>query len=267
MKTTTETAKSRSFVCGIQRLPRAVFLAFLILALSSPATYAGIQAKRIATGFANVPLYVCAPPGDTSRIFVAEQHGKIWVVNLPSGTVNATPFLDITFEVGQGQGPGILGMTFDPDYATNGHFYVSWTSGGDGIYGAGISYVASYTVSAGDPNFSDPATEVRIISYDQPQTDHDWNWIGFGIRPGDEGNLYICSGDGGGLEDNHGHQKPYGNGQSINTLLGKILRIHIEADGTYTIPPDNPYFGSAPPFARRSLRSVCATLFEAASTV
>jgi len=230
-----------------RRFVIAGLLAAVILTLSIRASQAAIEALRIATGF-TVPLYVCAPPGDTSRIFVAEQHGKIKIVDLASGTVLPTPFLDITFEVGQGQGPGILGMTFDPNYATNGYFYVSWTSSGDGLYGMGISYVARYTVSPSDPNFSDPATEVRIISADQPDTDHDWDWIGFSNRPGDQGNLYICSGDGGGLEDNGpNHLKPDGNAQSTQTLLGKILRIHIEDDGSYTIPLNNPFFGAPPP--------------------
>ena len=246
MKKTETHIRTRAFGRAFRCFLSAGFLSALALAVTVPTSHAAIDAVRVATGFV-VPLYVCAPPGDTSRIFVAEQHGTIKIINLPSGTVNATPFLDITFEVGQGQGPGILGMTFDPDYATNGHFYVSWTSADDGIFGSGISYVARYTVSA-DPNVADPATEVRIISADQPDTDHDWDWIGFSNRPGDEGNLYICSGDGGGLNDNApNHMDPDGNAQSLETLLGKILRIHIEADGTYTIPPDNPFFGAAPP--------------------
>ena len=237
----TQTHK-RAFARAFRCFLASGFLPLLALAVTMPTGHAALEAVRVATGF-NTPLYVCAPPGDTTRIFVAEQHGKIKIINLPSGTVNATPFLDISSEVGQGQGPGILGMTFDPDYATNGHFYVSWTSADDGVFGSGISYVARYTVSA-DPNVADPATEVRIISADQPDTDHNFDWIGFSNRLGDEGNLYICSGDGGGLNDNApNHLQPFGNAQSLETLLGKILRIHIEADGTYTIPADNPFFG------------------------
>ena len=211
-----------------------------------PASQAGIEAVRVATGL-DTPLYVSAPPGDTSRIFVAEQHGLIRIVQLPSGTVNATPYLDLTDRVGLGQGPGILGMTFDPDYATNGYVYVSWTSAGDGAFSKGISYIARYTVMS-NPDVADRDSEVKIISADQPDTDHDFDWIGFSNRPGDEGNLYICTGDGGGLNDNHPtHEKPYGNAQSLGVLHGKILRIHIEADGTYTIPPDNPFFGDPLP--------------------
>ncbi len=128
------------------------------------------------------------PPGDDTRLFIAEQMGKIKILDLASGTILPTPFLDITFEVGQGQGPGILGMTFDPDYATNGHFYVNWTSAGDRAFSVGVSHVARFTVSA-NPNFADPSTEVTILTADQPDTDHNFDWMSFSNRRGDEGNL------------------------------------------------------------------------------
>jgi len=201
-----------------------------------------MDAERIATGFSS-PLYVCAPPGDTSRLFVAEQHGLIKIINLPSRTVNSTPFLDISFEVGQGQGTGIRGMTFDPNYATNGHFYVSYATDTGGFWNRGVSHIARFTVSA-DPNFTDPSTEVTVITTDQPAGGFNWNWLGFSPRSGDDGNLYICSGDGGNVCDFGVGHAPGGNGQSTQTLLGKILRIHIEDDGTYTIPLDNPFYGS-----------------------
>ena len=245
MRTITDAANFRAFWRAIRYFFVAGFLP--ILALSTFARVGdSIDAERIATGF-TIPLYVCAPPGDTSRLFVAEQHGKIKIINLPSRTVNPTPFLDISFEVGQGQGTGILGMTFDPNYAVNGHFYVSYTTSNGGFWHNGVSHIARFTVSA-DPNFTDPATEVTVITADQPQHDHDFDWIGFSNRPGDEGNLYICSGDGGNSNDQGvGHIEPGGNALSQQTLLGKILRIHIEDNGTYTIPPDNPFVGHPPP--------------------
>src|SRR2546423_720777 len=88
---------------------------------------------------------------------------------------------------------------------------------------------------------------VRVAGgFDQPQTNHTGGWIAFSPRPGDEGNLYIATGDGGNANDQGpGHIEPGGNSQSTETLLGKMLRIHIEDQpGTYTIPPDNPFFGS-----------------------
>jgi glucose/arabinose dehydrogenase len=242
MKTIAQTTKSRA----IQRFFLAGLTTALALTLSMGTGYAGVEAFRIATGF-TIPLYAGAPPADFSRLFVAEQGGKIKIINLPSGTVNPTPFLDISAEVGQGQGTGILGMTFDPNYATNGHFYVSYTTDSGGVFGEGVSHVARFTVSA-DPDVADPASEVTVITADQPQPDHNFDWIGFSPRPGDAGNLYICSGDGGFTEDKGpGHIEPGGNAQSTQTLLGKILRIRIHDDGSYSIPPDNPFFGSPPP--------------------
>jgi glucose/arabinose dehydrogenase len=242
--------KNRMLAQSLKRKRHVALLTAAILAstltISSSRAGDGVDAIRIATGF-SYPLYVGAPPEDTSRLFVAEQHGLIKIINLPSRTVNAKPFLDISFEVGQGQGGGILGMAFDPNYATNGHFYVSYTTDEGGIYNTGVSHIARFTVSATDPNFTDPSTEVTVITADQPFNDHNFDWIGFSNRSGDDDNLYICSGDGGGSCDRGEGHLSGGNGQSTETLLGKILRIHIENDGSYTIPPDNPFSGQPPP--------------------
>jgi glucose/arabinose dehydrogenase len=228
-------------------LAAAAILAFAAPISSSRAQTDRIDATRIATGF-SYPLYACAPPGDTTRLFIAEQHGKVKIIKLPSGTVNPTPYLDITSEVGQGQGNGILGMTFDPNYATNGHFYVSYLTADGGAFDQGVSHIARFTVSSTNPDVADPGTEVTVITVDQPGSDHDFDWIGFSPRAGDEGNLYICSGDGGGAFCDNGQGHAHGgNGQSTATLLGKILRIHIEDNGTYTIPANNPFAGQPPP--------------------
>jgi glucose/arabinose dehydrogenase len=88
---------------------------------------------------------------------------------------------------------------------------------------------------------------LTVLTFDQPEPNHNGGWIGFSPRPGDEGNLYIATGDGGKSNDRGpGHSEPSGNAQSTHTLLGKMLRIHIEDSppGTYTIPPDNPFAGS-----------------------
>lgn len=237
MSNTPKNPYSRPFAHSLRRLLGAGIIPLLALIATATPSPAAIEAVRIATGL-TIPLYVCSPPGDNSRLFIAEQMGKIKIYDIASGNVLPTPFLDITFEVGQGQGPGILGMTFDPDYATNGHFYVNWTSAGDGAFASGVSHVARFTVSS-NPNFADPSTEVTILTADQPDTDHNFDWMGFSNRRGDEGNLYICTGDGG------RDYVPNGNAQNLGVLLGKILRIHIEADGSYTIPRDNPFFGSS----------------------
>ncbi len=173
-----------------------------------------------------------------------EQTGKIKIIKIPARTVNAVPFLDLSSIVSIGGEQGVLGMAFDPNYATNGRFYVSYTTNG-GIYGTNIDHIVEFQVSA-DPDIADPDSETALIVVDHPQTQHQMHTMGFSPRPGDEGNLYIASGDGGGTCDRGiGHTEPGGNGQSTQNMFGKILRFHPEATpGTYTIPPDNPFFGS-----------------------
>ena len=243
MKAFPKNTKLRPSSSAIQSPVASGLVALLALTLSGRIAEGSIEALRVATGL-NLPVYVCAPPGDTSRIFIPEQHGVIKILDFSTNTIRPTPFLDIADEVGTQQGNGILGMTFDPDYAVNGYFYVSYTTDSGGVFDKGVSHIARFTVSA-DPNVANRGSEVTVLTSDRPGSGHNVDWIGFSPRPGDRGNLYICSGDGGGSEDKGtGHDMPDGNGQSTQTLLGKILRIHIEADGTYTIPPDNPFFGS-----------------------
>jgi glucose/arabinose dehydrogenase len=202
-----------------------------------------IAAQRLAGGF-TLPLFAGAPPGDTSRLFIVQKTGQIFIVNLPSGTVNPTPFLDIHDRITvAGNEQGLLGLAFDPDYANNGRFYVDYTAPG-GAFGSGVTHISRFNVTA-NPDIADPSSEIVVLAFDQPQTNHNGGWIGFSPRPGDDHNLYIATGDGGNANDQGpGHIEPGGNAQSTQTLLGKMLRIHIEDDGTYTIPPDNPFVGS-----------------------
>jgi glucose/arabinose dehydrogenase len=220
----------------------AAVLAMVVLSPARAQT-PRLDAARVAGGF-TAPLYVTAPPGDTSRIFVVQQTGQILIINLPSRTVNAIPYLDISGEIVYGGEQGLLGMAFDPNYATNGRFYLNYTAPG-GSFGAGVSHIAEFTVSS-DPDIADPGSEATLLTFDQPQTNHNGGWVGFSSRPGDEGNLYIATGDGGSANDaGEGHIEPGGNAQNTTTLLGKMLRIHIEdAPGTYSIPLDNPFYGS-----------------------
>src|SRR6267142_6366455 len=79
-------------------LIRAAFSPALVSILALQTSHAGIDAQLVATGFDN-PLCLVAPPGDTSRLFVVEQTGKIKIIKLASRTVNATPFLDVSSEI------------------------------------------------------------------------------------------------------------------------------------------------------------------------
>ena len=251
MRTFTKFTTCHRIACAVRGLLYAGLLPAIILTVT-PTISQALEATRIATGL-TIPLYVCAPPGDTGRIFVVEQHGMIKIVDLATNTVLPTPFLDLSGTVGQGVGPGLLGMTFDPNYATNGYFYVCYSTDPHGMTSPGNAYVSRFKVSS-DPNVADQASEKQIISNVQPNPDHEWDWIGFSPRPGDENNLYICTGDGGIPEDEPDDPNfPDGYAQSTQTLLGKILRIHIEDDGSYTIPLDNPFFGDSDPSVKQEI--------------
>jgi glucose/arabinose dehydrogenase len=194
----------------------------------------GITTERIASGLNN-PLYVTSPPGDTSRLFIVEQHtGRIKILNLADMTINPAPFLDIDGLAG-GNEQGLLGLAFDRDYFENGLFYVNLTISN------GTTEIRRYQVSADNPDIADPASESMVITYTQPFSNHNGGWIGFGP----DGYFYLCTGDGGGGND------PGNRAQDITgQRLGKILRIDVHGDDfpadplrNYAIPPTNPFVG------------------------
>src|ERR1700736_1953157 len=213
----------------------------------------GLDAIRVASGLAQ-PLFARAPPGDFNRIFIVQQNGQIRILHLDTGTLNATPFLTVSNIVSGGE-QGLLGLAFDPSYATNGKFYVNYTAPG-GAFNAGITKIVQYQVSA-NPDIADttPANVKTLLSFDHPETNHNGGWIGFSPRAGDDHNLYIATGDGGaGNDQGTGHIEPGGNAQNKTTLLGKMLRIHVDpTTGTYTIPSDNPFTGSTDPNVQKEI--------------
>jgi glucose/arabinose dehydrogenase len=199
----------------------------------------GLDAIRVASGLSS-PVFVTAPPGDFNRLFIVQQNGVIRILNLNTGVLNTTPFLTISGLQAGGE-QGLLGLAFDPAYATNGKFYVKCTV--PGVSGAGTNQIRQYQVSS-NPDVADttPANIKTMLTIDQAQTNHNGGWIGFSPRINDDHNLYIADGDGGNGDDTGtGHLPPDGNAQNNTTLLGKMLRIHVDpTSGTYTIPADNP---------------------------
>ncbi|MCI0538717.1 MAG: PQQ-dependent sugar dehydrogenase, partial [Verrucomicrobiales bacterium] len=194
-----------------------------------------IGVERVGSGFSR-PIFVTAPPGDTARLFVVEQHsGRIRILNLASLETEADAFLTVT-GLTRGNEQGLLGLAFHPNYPVNGLFYVNYTTTGGGP--AGHTEIVRFKVS-GDPktsNIADVASKTVLLSFNQPEENHNGGWLGFGL----DGFLYISTGDGGGANDRHG---TIGSGQDRNTLLGKILRIDVDNGSPYGIPEGNPFKG------------------------
>jgi glucose/arabinose dehydrogenase len=162
--------------------------------------------------------------GDTA-LYVTEQVGRVRAVR--DGQLAPEPVLDISADVRSGGEQGLLGMAFSPDGT---RLYLNYTNTG------GDTRVEEYTMSGSTP---DPASRRQLLAAPGLQANHNGGEINFGP----DGLLYLGLGDGGGAGDSGSGHAPGGNGQSLNTLLGKILRIDPTPSGgrQYTIPPDNPF--------------------------
>ena len=225
------------FGMRFQGVCKAIGLLLLFAAISS--TRAALKLELVVTNLSK-PLYVVSPPGDANRLFILLQHaGQIRIFDKQAGALKPTPFLTIT-ALNRGGEEGLLGMAFHPGYATNGYFYLNLTPSGTSPR---RTEIVRFKVQ-GDPatsDLADPNSRKLILTYNQPESNHNGGWLGFGP----DGYLYIASGDGGGGDDRHG---TIGNGQDRSNLLGKILRIDPSAeedgDPAYTVPDGNPYKGS-----------------------
>jgi glucose/arabinose dehydrogenase len=190
--------------------------------LPDPSSYSW---QLVASGLDKPEGLVNAGDG-SGRLFVIEQGGLIRV--LKDGVLLPTPFLDLTKKVSCCGEKGLLGLAFHPKYVDNGYFFVDYT---ETVNNQLYTVVSRYNVSANDPNRADPGSEMRLLHIEQPFQNHNGGELQFGP----EGYLYIAMGDGGSAGD------PLGNGQSLQTLLGKILRIDVDSSEPYAIPPENPF--------------------------
>ena len=177
------------------------------------------------------PLFLTAPPGDSTRLFLVEQRGTIKILDRGTNALIGV-FLDLSALVSTGSEQGLLGLAFDPHYATNRRFYVSYTDTG------GTSLVARYLADPANPNVALPEVDRVILTVAQPFSNHNGGMIVFGP----DNYLYLTSGDGGG--------DPGSRPQNLNDLLGKILRIDVLQGAAapapaYAIPSDNPCVGRA----------------------
>jgi glucose/arabinose dehydrogenase len=204
---------------------KKIFL-FNFLILSVLGYSQTISLQSFGTGFVS-PVEI-TNAGD-SRLFVVQKGGLIRILNA-DGTVNATPFLNLSAFVSTNSERGLLGLAFHPNYATNGYFFVNYTNL------AGNTVIARYTVNASNPNIAN-TTETILMTITQPFANHNGGTIKFGP----DGYLYIGMGDGGSGGD------PGNRAQNINENLGKMLRIDVNTSTApfYSSPNSNPYVGVA----------------------
>ena len=189
-------------------------------------------------------------PDDATRWYVAEQRGSI--MTFVPGDTAATEYIDLTVEVDDGSGEaGLLGMAFHPDFQTNGRLFVSYTAAGSPF----VSFISEVTGTVDGLTAMGPP--LPILSVDQPFENHN----GGDIKFGPDGMLYISFGDGGAAND------PYDNGEDVNTLLAKMLRIDVDQTAPYVIPPDNPFAGGggSPEIYAWGLRNVWRFSFDSVS--
>jgi len=160
-------------------------------------------------------------PDGSGRLWIVEKLGHIHI--LQNGQLTEAPFLNIEDRVNNVSNEmGLLGLALHPNFAQNRFFYVNYTGEG------GDTFISRFTAS-GDS--ADPNSEVILLRIEQPYPNHNGGTLNFGS----DGYLYAGLGDGGSGGD------PHGNGQSLNTLLGKILRIDVDSAQPYAVPADNPF--------------------------
>lgn len=193
-----------------------------------------LNLEKIAEGLHAPVAAAFSPEG---LMYVCEQTGQIRV--LENNRLLAEPFLNLESKLVKISGAyderGLLGIALHPDFRNNKKFYVYYSASGTDTESDHQSVIAEYQVSD-DPRLANPSTERVLLTIPQPESNHN----GGDLKFGPDGYLYIGVGDGGGAGDRHGEK---GNGQNLNTLLGKILRIDVNTDQAYGIPADNPFVG------------------------
>lgn len=221
-----------------------------------------VQLQPLAEGL-TAPTWGTVAPGEDGRLFVSDQDGILWAVDLATGDTSV--FLDVSsrlvalgaFGPGTFDERGFLGVAFHPDYAANGLLYTytsepvngpaDFSTMPPGTTPNHQSVVLEWQVpDPGNPaSVVDPTSAREILRIDEPQFNHNAGGLNFGP----DGMLYISLGDGGNRDDEGVGHVPGGNGQEPANVLGSMLRIDPlgsnSANGEYGIPADNPFVEEA----------------------
>ena len=198
-----------------------------------PPPPANLVLTNVAGGLTS-PVDFQVPNDGSGRFFIVEQPGTIRIIS--GGALVSVPFLDISSKVDFGGEKGLLGLAFHPDYSQNHLFYLNY----DRVSGSQMQTVIAEYHTSSNADQADPNSERILLLVDQPFPNHKGGQLAFGP----DRLLYIGLGDGG----NSGPPDPFGNGQSLATLLGKMLRIDVSNTSPglqYAIPADNPFVSTA----------------------
>lgn len=174
-------------------------------------------------------LFFATAPGDPTRAYVLGQDGQIFTFTMADRVKDLQTALALGSRTRSGGEEGLLGLAFHPDFATNRKLYLQFTAGDM----PRRNIIAQYTANQ-DGTVIDAQSRKEILTIPQPYSNHNGGMLAFGP----DKMLYIALGDGGAAHD------PQNNGQRLDTLLGKILRIdvdHQDKDLQYAIPKDNPF--------------------------
>jgi glucose/arabinose dehydrogenase len=198
---------------------KSFFCTLFFFLCSSPSSEAAPLIKLVPwiTEGLEAPVYVLPDSSNPSRYFILEQTGKILTVT--NGQLDAKSYLDISSQVEYGGEMGLLGLALHPDFSNNGRYFVNYTT-----RRSGLKTIISEFSSA-------RAGERTLMQFTQPYSNHNGGHLAFDKA----GYLYIATGDGGSAGD------PHANGQKLDTLLGKVLRIDVNSGTPYGIPKDNPF--------------------------
>ncbi len=178
------------------------------------------------------PMWLCEAPDGSQRKFVIEQRGKVLLLPSNPSATKAEVFLDISARNPYTSNEeGLLGFAFHPRFKDNGKFYTYYSQ-----TNARRTILSEWRVARNDATKADAASERILFEQPQPYPNHNGGCILFGR----DGFLYITLGDGGSAND------PHENGQNLQTILGKIIRIDVNSrtdNLAYGIPRDNPFVG------------------------
>lgn len=203
---------------------------------AAPMAAPTVSLQPIASGFTQPTAVTSTGVALDNRLFVLEKTGQIKIIK--DGVVNGEPFLNLEGQVSLESERGLLGLAFDPDYSTNGYFYINYSDNRADTKGDTI--IKRFSVST-DPNIADSESGFTILEIEQDFRNHNGGWLAFDP----DGQLVIGMGDGGSGGD------PNDRAQSKDTLLGKMIRINVHGSGlpadsgcgrvrNYHIPEDNP---------------------------